>query len=124
MVVSVADTGRGMAPEDIERAFEAFQQIWTQAEPIEGTGLGLYISKLLIQLHKGRIWADSQIGKGTTVHFTLPLGEKQVYSNQQVRTAERQPWPAPKYEERYCLLVSPDPLTMQVLERHLLEGTS
>jgi signal transduction histidine kinase len=70
--VSVADTGPGLAPEDHERIFEEFQQTETGMEQREGTGLGLALSKRLVELHGGRIWVDSELGKGSTFVFTLP----------------------------------------------------
>jgi signal transduction histidine kinase len=70
--VSVADTGPGLAPEDHERIFEEFQQTEAGVEQREGTGLGLALSKRLVELHGGRIWVDSELGKGSTFVFTLP----------------------------------------------------
>jgi signal transduction histidine kinase len=72
VTVSVADTGPGIAPEDQERIFEEFQQTETGIEQREGTGLGLALSKRLVELHGGRIWVDSELGKGSTFVFTLP----------------------------------------------------
>ena len=73
VLVSVADTGPGIAPEDQERIFEEFQQTGVGAGQREGTGLGLALSKRLVELHGGRIWVDSEPGKGSTFVFTLPL---------------------------------------------------
>jgi signal transduction histidine kinase len=70
--VSVADTGPGLAPEDYERIFEEFQQTEVGVEQREGTGLGLALSKRLVELHGGRIWVDSELGRGSTFGFTLP----------------------------------------------------
>jgi signal transduction histidine kinase len=70
--VSVADTGPGIAAEDYERIFEEFQQTAAGIEQREGTGLGLALSKRLVELHGGRIWVDSELGKGSTFVFTLP----------------------------------------------------
>jgi signal transduction histidine kinase len=72
VTVSVADTGPGIAPEDQQRIFEEFQQTETGIEQREGTGLGLALSKRLVELHGGRIWVDSELGKGSTFVFTLP----------------------------------------------------
>jgi signal transduction histidine kinase len=72
--VSVADTGPGIAAEDYERIFEEFQQTGTGIAQREGTGLGLALSKRLVELHGGRIWVDSELGKGSTFVFTLPAG--------------------------------------------------
>jgi signal transduction histidine kinase len=70
--VSVSDTGPGVAPEDRERIFEEFQQTDVGVGLREGTGLGLALSKRLVELHGGRIWVDSEVGAGSTFVFTLP----------------------------------------------------
>jgi signal transduction histidine kinase len=70
--VAVADTGPGIAAVDQERIFDEFQQTNAGVEKREGTGLGLALSKRLIELHGGRIWVDSEPGKGSTFVFTLP----------------------------------------------------
>jgi signal transduction histidine kinase len=70
--VSVADTGPGIAAEDLDRIFEEFQQTEAGARQQEGTGLGLALSKRFVEMHGGRIWCDSEIGKGSTFVFTLP----------------------------------------------------
>jgi signal transduction histidine kinase len=71
--VSVADTGPGLAPDEHERIFAEFQQTDAGIEQGEGTGLGLALSKRLVELHGGRIWVDSELGKGSTFVFTLPV---------------------------------------------------
>jgi signal transduction histidine kinase len=70
--VSVTDTGPGVAHEDQERIFEEFQQAESGLELREGTGLGLALSKRLVELHGGRLWVESELGKGSTFVFTLP----------------------------------------------------
>ena len=72
VLVSVADTGPGIALEDQERIFEEFQQTEVGQEQREGTGLGLALSRKLVELHGGRIWVESEPGKGSTFTFTLP----------------------------------------------------
>jgi signal transduction histidine kinase len=71
--ISVADTGPGVAVEDQERIFEEFQQTEAGLEQREGTGLGLALSKRFVELHGGRIWLESEPGKGSTFVFTLPV---------------------------------------------------
>ena len=73
--VSVTDTGPGVAPEDRERVFEEFQQTELGARQREGTGLGLAVSRRLVELHGGRIWVEDGPGGGSRFVFTLPLGE-------------------------------------------------
>jgi signal transduction histidine kinase len=71
--VSVADTGVGIAPEDQEAVFEEFRQVGTADKKVEGTGLGLALSQKFVELHGGRIWVESEVGRGSTFTFTLPL---------------------------------------------------
>jgi signal transduction histidine kinase len=72
--VSVADTGIGISPADLQRLFEPFQRLDNPlAQQADGTGLGLAISKKFVELHRGRIWAESRESQGSTFHFTLPL---------------------------------------------------
>jgi signal transduction histidine kinase len=71
--VSVTDTGVGIAPPDQEAVFEEFRQVGTADKKIEGTGLGLALSRKFIQLHGGKIWVKSQIGEGSTFTFTVPV---------------------------------------------------
>jgi signal transduction histidine kinase len=71
--VSVTDTGPGIAPEDRERIFEEFQQTDVGLQQSEGTGLGLALSKRLVELHGGRIWVESEAGRGSRFVFTLPI---------------------------------------------------
>jgi signal transduction histidine kinase len=70
--VAVADSGPGLAADDHERIFEEFQQADAGVELREGTGLGLALSKRFVELHGGRIWVDSELGRGSTFVFTLP----------------------------------------------------
>ena len=70
--VAVMDTGPGVAAEDRDRIFEEFQQTEAGELQREGTGLGLALSKRLVELHGGRIWVDSEVGVGSTFTFTLP----------------------------------------------------
>ena len=70
--ISVADTGPGIGAGDLRRVFEEFQQTEAGIEQGEGTGLGLALSKRLVELHGGRIWVDSELGRGSTFVFTLP----------------------------------------------------
>ncbi len=71
--VSVTDTGVGIASEDQEAVFEEFRQVGTADKKVEGTGLGLALSRKFIELHGGRIWVQSRIGHGSTFTFTLPV---------------------------------------------------
>jgi signal transduction histidine kinase len=73
--ISVSDTGIGIAPEDQARIFEEFRQVGSDyAHKVEGTGLGLTLAKKFVELHGGRIWVESEVGKGSKFTFTLPIG--------------------------------------------------
>ncbi len=72
--VSVTDTGIGIAPEHCDAVFEEFKQVGTDyTKKAEGTGLGLALTRRFVELHGGRIWVTSEVGKGSTFTFTLPL---------------------------------------------------
>jgi GAF domain-containing protein/HAMP domain-containing protein len=74
VVISVRDTGIGIAPEDQDAVFEEFRQVgrnYTNKQ--EGTGLGLALTQKFVELHGGRIWLESEPGKGSTFSFTIPI---------------------------------------------------
>jgi signal transduction histidine kinase len=73
----VADTGIGIRPEDHDRIFVEFSQVdASHGRKYEGTGLGLSLSKRLVEAHGGRIWFESEIGKGSVFHVLMPLQPK------------------------------------------------
>jgi PAS domain S-box-containing protein len=72
--ISITDTGMGIAEADRSKVFEKFKQVGdTLTDKPKGTGLGLPICKQIVEHHGGRIWAESELGKGSTFSFTLPL---------------------------------------------------
>jgi signal transduction histidine kinase len=73
IVISIADSGPGIAPENHELIFEAFRQTKEGLRKGEGTGLGLPISRRLAEAHQGRVWVESSLGKGATFYIALPL---------------------------------------------------
>ena len=74
IVVSVTDSGIGIAPADQPKVFEKFKQVGdTLTDRPKGTGLGLPICKEIVEYHGGRIWVESEIGKGSTFSFALPV---------------------------------------------------
>jgi signal transduction histidine kinase len=73
VIFSVTDTGIGIAPQDHEAIFEEFRQVGTNyAQKREGTGLGLSLTRKFVELHGGKIWVESEVGKGSKFTFTLP----------------------------------------------------
>ncbi len=73
VLVSVADSGVGIKREDQDRIFSMFYQVDSSlTRKVGGTGLGLAISKAIIEMHGGRIWVESEQGRGSTFRFLLP----------------------------------------------------
>ncbi|MDC0358188.1 ATP-binding protein [Oligoflexia bacterium] len=69
--VTVQDNGIGIKPEDQETVFKAFERLHSQSD-YQGSGIGLATCKKVIDQHGGKIWIESQLGKGTRIHFTIP----------------------------------------------------
>jgi signal transduction histidine kinase len=79
ILLSVRDHGMGIAPDDLPRIWERFFRVDnTNTRRIGGTGLGLSITRALVELHGGRIWAQSELGRGSTFSFTLPVAPEIV----------------------------------------------
>lgn len=117
VVFSVSDTGVGIAPEDLHRVFQEFQQLdGTTRRRHGGAGLGLAISKHLVELHGGRIWMDSQLGRGSTFHFSLPVHRTDLAQGlvmvapQQLPRSDR---------ERVLLAVTCSPSAASLITRYL-----
>ena len=103
LLIQVIDTGVGISPEDQEMLFQAFTQVDTsKARAHEGTGLGLALTKRLVELHGGEIWVESTVGEGSTFSFTLPM--------QRHVTSSPTPMPAnlPASAENRTILVAED----------------
>jgi len=74
--VSIADTGMGIAPQYLDKIFDRFERVSKTSTPgAGGAGLGLSICKELLKLHKGKIWVESDVGKGSRFSFSLPIYE-------------------------------------------------
>lgn len=83
ILVSVEDTGTGIPESDIDKIFEKFKQVGDiMRDKPKGTGLGLPISKQIIEAHGGKIWVESQVGKGSVFYFTIPLRNKEVSNDE------------------------------------------
>ena len=72
---SVRDQGPGIAASDQERIFEKFTRLRVKESP-RGLGLGLAFCRLVVEAHGGRTWAESELGKGTTMYFVIPAEKK------------------------------------------------
>jgi hypothetical protein len=78
IAVSIKDTGVGIPEDQVEKVFEKFHQVESPLHhSASGTGLGLAITKGLVEAHQGQIWVESELGKGTTFTFTLPLSKRE-----------------------------------------------
>jgi signal transduction histidine kinase len=72
-VLSVRDEGVGIAPEDVPHIFEPFRRTGASRESVKGVGLGLYVTKRIVEAHGGRLEVDSMLGAGSTFRVFLPL---------------------------------------------------
>ncbi len=110
VVIKVIDTGAGIAPEDRSKLFQPFSQV--DASPTRktgGTGLGLSISRRLVELHGGIIDVTSEVGKGSTFYFTLPLPNEK----------ESRIKPDGQHEEKTILVIDDDAQVISLYERFL-----
>jgi PAS domain S-box-containing protein len=106
--VSVTDTGPGIAKQDQAKLFQAFSQVDdSPTRKTGGTGLGLSICQHIINMHGGRIWVDSEVGRGSTFHFTLPLFRKE-------KEGESSPTGT-----KVILAIDDDPQVIGLYERYL-----
>ena len=122
LIISVTDTGQGIAPADQKRVFEPFQQVNSVLRRHKGgTGLGLTISKQFVEMHGGEIWLESQVGVGSTFFFSVPVniappdlveGPSRWFSPYFEYDPRTHPanLPAPVVRPRYVLVESEDNL--------------
>jgi PAS domain S-box-containing protein len=91
----VKDTGQGIPAEDLPHLFQKFYRVDNSAtRTIGGTGLGLFISRKIVELYHGRVWAESELGVGTTFYINLPRLSTQQAQQQQSQEAEKKDLPA------------------------------
>ncbi|MBA4419187.1 MAG: hypothetical protein C0392_14960 [Syntrophus sp. (in: bacteria)] len=122
--LSVIDTGIGIKSEDIQRLFHEFTQLESPyTKHYEGTGLGLALTKRLVELHGGNIWVESEFGKGSKFIFTIPV--KQPVKSESAPPAGLPIGTARKPNEkktplgRRVLVIEDDPKTLDIVEKTL-----
>jgi len=131
--ISISDTGIGVPEEKLFSIFAPFEQAdGSTARRYGGTGLGLAVSKQLVELHGGKIWAESQAEKGTTFTFTLPISKSRVghehssaiiaktieHVSSTGAVEEKSDKHSPDKKE-HVLIVDDEPVNLQVLKNHL-----
>lgn len=138
--ISVVDTGIGIPAEKFEQIFESFEQVdGTVARAYGGTGLGLTITRQLVELHGGKIWLESALGQGSRFSFTLPSSRFEMKNTKRTHVVKGVQSSQPEQNQRlpatelhspvaqlaqtnqaYCiLLVDDEPVNLQVLVNHL-----
>lgn len=111
--VSVSDTGIGIAPEDYPKIFVEFKQVDTSiSRKYEGTGLGLALTKRLVELHGGKIWFESKLGIGSTFYFTLPVSPFAKLKKEERKVTPRKVKVA---KNKTVLVVEDDPQTSKLI---------
>ncbi len=117
--ISVADTGIGIAKEHLDKIFEEFYQVDSSySKQYKGTGLGLSLTKKLVELHGGRIWVESEVGKGSTFTFVLPLRPEEVPSPEK----EISPPEEAEGEKPLVLVVEDEEQAREILTVYLEEA--
>jgi len=116
VLVSVRDTGRGIPEAELSTVFDEFYQVGRpKTDPDSGKGLGLAIAKRFVQLHGGSIWAESEVGKGSTFTFTIPILERSLS-----RLSESSPAPLPiSRQVPKVLVISHDDTAANYLNRRI-----
>jgi signal transduction histidine kinase/CheY-like chemotaxis protein/ligand-binding sensor domain-containing protein len=132
IVVGITDTGIGIAPEDHGKVFEQFRQVGdTLTDKPKGTGLGLPICKEIVEHHNGKIWLESELGKGSTFYFMLPVlptDEKTVRHIQlndlvrQLRKRMQHSHPSKDVSQATILVVDDDEGIRSLLKQELSEA--
>ena len=109
--ITVADSGIGIREEDIPKLFQAFTQLESvYTKGFEGTGLGLALTRQLVEMHGGRIWVKSEFGAGSRFSFVLPINQAAVREPAAIRPA------GGSGADSTVLVIEDDPLTLDALE--------
>ncbi len=117
LVFRVADTGPGIPREKQQKIFEPFQQLDASTRRLHGgSGLGLSISKRLVELHGGRMWLESEVGQGSTFFFSLPLNPMESDIPEAIRWVNPYAAHEPRARSRAAVLPKPEPHIL-VMER-------
>jgi signal transduction histidine kinase len=116
VILTVEDSGRGIPPARLAEAFEAFSQL-DEDHAREGSGLGLAVSRKFVELHGGRMWIESEVGKGTMVSFSLPVPQEGPEAP--VSRLRTTPWLRAPHEQPLVLVLHDDPRSISLLRRHL-----
>ncbi len=120
LVVCVADTGEGIFPEESEDIFKEFFRVADNVggRP-KGTGLGLPISRKILELHGGRIWAEGELGKGSEFKFTVPLDVEELLPPWTSAVFARQPSGRRRRDDNIVLVVEENSTVRQLLRKRL-----
>jgi len=121
----VKDEGVGIKPEDLTRLFQAFQQGKNAKGSKEGTGLGLVITKRLVELHGGHITVESEWGKGSSFRFRIPMvvaGEVVESADQLLRIVGDQPVTLPDGEKPLVLIIEDNAQAGQLIQMYLQDA--
>jgi len=120
IVVSVADTGIGIPPKELARIFDAFHQVDNTIQRRQGgAGLGLAISKRFVEMHGGRMWVESEVGQGSTFHFSLPGETAQSRDAVPYFDTPSGTTPARLQHERVMLTITSSPSAATMLSRYI-----
>ncbi len=111
----VKDTGIGLSKEQQKNIFNRFADEESATRKYEGSGLGLTLSKHIIKLLGGKIWVDSEPGKGSVFQFTIPY-EKISYENHDYSSIEEEPLPVYKWKDKVIIIVEDDEVNYKFLE--------
>ena len=114
--LEVTDTGIGIAADDLARAFAAFERLGAEATEVEGTGLGLALSKRLIEAMGGSIGVDSEIGRGTTFWLDLPAVAAPSGERAEPRRAPATPVVPVRNDPRSVLYIEDNPSNIKLVE--------